>query len=149
MNSEHDFDILKLAHQGYCCSQIVLQLALHLQGLESPGLIRAMSGLCHGLSASKGTCGALTGAACLIAYYGGKGSSLEEPHDRLPLMLSELATWFEEYCGAHFGGINCGDIVRGGQPDTAICGGLVALCFGRVMTILAENGFDPSSPGHD
>ncbi len=150
MNStEYDFDILKLAHQGYCCSQIVMQLALDLQGLENPGLVRAMSGLCNGFSAGKGACGALTGAACLIAYYAGKGNASEEAHDRMPLMLSELTTWFEEYSTARFGGINCGDIVSEGQPNATICGGLVSLCFGRAMTILVENGFDPSSSGHD
>ncbi len=147
--NEYDLDILKLAHQGYCCSQIVMQMALDLQGLCNPGLIRAMSGLCHGFSATNGACGALTGASCLIAYYGGKGKPEQVAHDRLPLMLSELAQWFEEYATTRFGGITCGDIVTDNRPDTAICGGLVSECFGRAMTILIENGFDPASPGND
>jgi Putative redox-active protein (C_GCAxxG_C_C) len=147
--NEYDLDILKLAHQGYCCSQIVIQMALDLQGLNNPGLIRAMSGLCHGFTSTNGACGALTGAACLIAYYGGKGKPEEEAHERLPLMLSELAQWFEEYAGSRFGGINCTDIVKDNRPDTTICGGLVAECFGRAMTLLTDNGFDPAEPGND
>ncbi len=142
--NEYDFDILKLARQGYCCSQIVLQLALDLQGVDNPGLIRAMSGLCHGFSASRGACGAFTGAACLIAYYAGKGTPEEETHNRLPLMLSELAAWFEDYGAGRFGGIACSDIVTDSTPDTSVCGGLVAECFGRAMAILTENGFDPA-----
>ena len=142
--NDYELDILKLAHQGYCCSQIVIQLALDLQGTSNPGLLRAMSGLCHGFSSDRGACGALTGAACLIAYYAGKGKPDEEAHDRLPLMLAELTGWFEEYSDSRFGGIACGDIVKNGQPDTAICGSLVSLCFGRAMAILVENGYDPT-----
>ncbi|MDP3479497.1 MAG: C-GCAxxG-C-C family protein [Desulfoprunum sp.] len=142
-------DILKLAHHGFCCSQIVMQLALDLQGQSNPGLIRAMSGLCHGIYDTRGTCGALTGAACLIAYYAGKGKADDEADNHLPLMLSELAVWFEEYGTSRFGGINCADIVKDNQPDTAICGGLVSECFGRAMAILMENGFDPASACND
>ena len=147
--NDYDLDILKLARQGYCCSQIVLHLALDLQGQENPGLIRAMSGLCHGFSATKGgACGALTGAACLLAYYAGKGRADEEAHNRLPLMQSELTEWFEDYAVTRFGGINCTDIVSDGRPDTAVCGGLVSECYGRAMTILVENGFDPAGDIH-
>ncbi len=143
--NDYDLDILNLARQGYCCSQIVLHLALDLQGQENPGLLRAMSGLCNGFSATKGACGALTGAACLLAFYAGKGTMSEEAHDRLPLMQSELAAWFEEYAATKFGGINCSDIVSDGRPDTSVCGLLVGECYGRAMAILVENGFDPTS----
>lgn len=146
--NEYDFDILKLARQGYCCSQIVMHLALDLQGQENPGLLRAISGLCHGFSATRGACGALTGAACLLAYHGGKGRADEEPHDRLPLMQNELAQWFEDYATTRFGGINCSDIVTDGQPDTSICGGLVGECYGKALAILVDNGFDPTADCH-
>jgi hypothetical protein len=143
--NDYDLDILNLARQGYCCSQIVLHLALDLQGQENPGLLRAMSGLCNGFSATKGACGALTGAACLLAFYAGKGTASEEAHDRLPLMQSELAAWFEASATTRFGGINCSDIVSDGRPDTSVCGFLVGECYGRAMAILVENGFDPTS----
>lgn len=142
--NDYDLDILKLARQGFCCSQIVLHLALDLQGLENPGLIRAISGLCNGFFASKGACGALTGAACLLALYAGKGSAGEDAHEKLALMESELAAWFEDYAMTRFGGINCSDIVTDGSPDTSVCGSLVGECYGQAMSILAANGFDPS-----
>jgi hypothetical protein len=147
--NEYDLDILKLKNQGYCCSQIVMHLALDIQGMHNPGLLRAMSGLCRGFLSTRGTCGALTGAVCVIAYYAGKGSADEETDERLPLMLSEVAHWFEEYAQPRFCGINCTDIVRDFKPDMAICGSLISECFGRAMTILVDNGFDPASPGHD
>lgn len=46
--NDYDLDIIRLAHEGYCCSQIVILMALELQGISNPGLIRAMNGLCHG-----------------------------------------------------------------------------------------------------
>ena len=146
--NDYDFDILKLARDGYCCSQIVLHLALDLQGRENPGLLRAMSGLCQGFSAAKGACGALTGAACLLAYYGGKGRADEEANERLPLMLTELVQWFELLAAPRFGGIHCSDIVGDGTPDNAICSGLVGDCYGKAMTLLVENGFDPTDEAH-
>ena len=144
--NDYDLDILALARQGFCCSQILLHLALDLQGLENPGLIRAMSGLCNGFFSPRGTCGALTGAACLLAYYGGKGRSNEEMHDKLPLMQSELAAWFEELTTGRFGGMACSDIVVGGQPEPTVCGNLVGECYGRAMELLVANGFDPADP---
>lgn len=140
--NEYDIDILRLAGAGYCCSQIVVQLALEIQGVENPGLIRAMAGLCHGFPNMDGSCGAVTGAACLIAYYGGKGAGDGDESERLPLMLAELAEWFGQYTAPKFKGIRCSDIVEGGQLDAAICGGLVGECYGKALTILVENGFN-------
>jgi hypothetical protein len=147
--NEYDLDILKLKNKGYCCSQIVMHLALNVHGTSNPGLIRALSGICRGFLSARGACGALTGAACIIGSYAGKGKDDEEAHEQLPQMLSELGRWFEEYAVPRFGGINCADIVSDFKPDMAICGGLIAECFGRAMTILMDNGFDPASPPHD
>lgn len=143
--NDYDLDILRLHTQGFCCAQIIVQMALEMQGVENPGLVRAISGLCVGFSSPQGACGALTGAACLIAYYAGKGAVAEEADDRLPLMLSELSEWFEEYATARFGGISCSAIVPDGRPDASVCGGLVSECYGKALTILVENGIDPSA----
>jgi hypothetical protein len=123
-----------------------MQLALEVQGVENRGLVRATAGLCHGFPEMDGTCGAVTGAACLLAFYGGKGSADEDESDRLPLMLADLASWFKEYSASRFSGITCSDIVEGGKLDAVICGGLVSECYGKAITILVDNGFDPGSP---
>ncbi len=146
--NDTDFDILKLAGQGFCCSQIMLQLALDIQGTANPGLIRAMSGLCHGLASSLGPCGVLTGGACLIAYFAGKGHAADQASDQLPLLLSEFEDWFRQTVGQRLGGINCADIVSDGSPDPQVCGGLLAEAYHHALGLLIENGFDPAaSPG--
>lgn len=146
--SDYDLDILRLGHAGYCCAQVVMLLGLEQCGVDNPGLVRAMAGLCYGFSSSRGACGTLTGAACLLSWYAGKGAAAEEAHERLPLMQAELAEWFEQYAQERFGGIRCADIVDDGKPDPQTCGGLVAECFGKVMTLLAENGIDPLDAPH-
>ena len=40
------------------------------------------------------------------------------------------------------------DYKRDGKFDPQTCGGLVAECFGKVMTLLAENGIDPLDAAH-
>ncbi len=143
--NEYDLDILRLAGSGYCCSQIVVQMALDIQGVENPGLVKAMAGLCHGFPSMEGNCGAVSGAACLLAYYGGKGTIHDEESSRLPLMLSELSQWFNDYASSRFPGTRCTDIVEGGVLDSKICGGLVADCYGKALTILVDNGFNLES----
>jgi hypothetical protein len=142
--NEYAVDILRLASQGYCCAQIVLQLALELQGRENPGLIRAVSALCHGFPNTDGACGALSGAACLLGLYAGKGGQDEEEHERQPLMLAELSEWFAGYTSQRSIGIICSEIVGDGKPDTSICGSLISDCYRQAMTILVGNGFDPT-----
>jgi hypothetical protein len=137
--------MMELGGKGYCCSQIMVLLALEETGRENPDLVRAAAGLCNGLGDCSGPCGVLTGAALLLGMYAGKGMDIEEAEAVLPVMLESLRDSFAE-ATADFGGISCGDILSGGcgQPNPAICGGLVADTFARVREILVENGLDPS-----
>jgi hypothetical protein len=121
-------------------------MALDLRGESNPALVRAMAGLCHGEYGIDGACGTLGGALCLLAYYGGKGAVHEENDERLPLMINDLSTWFTEYSSTRFGGVRCGDIVKGDRPEPRVCGGLIRECYERAIAILMENGFDPRSP---
>lgn len=139
------FQMLPLAQRGYCCSQILLLLALEAQGKENPGLIRAAGGLCKGLGHSGKLCGVLTGGACLIGFYAGKGSDEETEHERLNLMISELTEWFREHIGTEYGGINCRDILKDlpdQKPDRIRCANILAKTYMQVMSILAENEID-------
>lgn len=144
--NEYDLDIMRLGGQGFCCAQIVVLLALEMQGEENPGLVRAMSGLCNGCASSMCTCGVLTGGACLLAYYAGKGTPEEQKSDKLPLMLEELSDWFNGYAGELYGGITCDVIVPDGKPDQQKCGSLLSECYGQILRILVDNGFDPGEP---
>lgn len=136
--------IMQLAGQGYCCSQILIILALEGMGRENPDLIRAMSGLCHGMGDCEGPCGVLSGGVCLIGLYTGKGTTDDVPDDRLPLMLENFRDWFTEAV-AGYGGSTCGAITGGDchTPDPARCGTLLSQAYARLMDILAENSIDP------
>ena len=146
MLGDVQLEMMRLSGAGYCCSQIMLLMGLSEMGRENPDLVRASSGLCHGLGDCSGPCGVFTGGLCLLALYAGKGLDQEEADERLPLLFSELSDWFRETATGEFGGIACADILGGpcGKPDPARCGGLLARTHEQVRRILAENGLDPS-----
>lgn len=140
---DQQLHLLELTQRGYSCSQILLLLGLELQGKENPDLLRAMSGLTRGTTSGQGTCGTLTGAACLLGLYAGKGDDDELENERLPGMLEELWEWFEEGYGSRYGGIRCCEILADGAPETERCGPLVLETFRKALEILSANGFDP------
>ena len=109
-----NLDVIRFAGRGYCCSQIMLLLALEIQGRTNPELVRAAGGLCVGIAESGGACGILSGAACVLALYAGKGSDEERADEKLPLMYSELTDWFEETVGERHGGLTCTQILGEG-----------------------------------
>ena len=146
MSDDVSGEVMRLGHAGYCCSQIMVRLALDLQGRENPELVRSMAGLCRGLAQGSQTCGALTGAACVLGLYAGKGTDGESEHERMALMLEELTDWFGCTACSGLPGVRCQDILGGPDqpPDPARCGGLVAEAWRKVVEILSENGFDPT-----
>ena len=139
--------LLRLHGLGYNCSQILLVLALDMTGRENPDLVRAVGGLGTGMGGG-GTCGVLSGAVCVLSYYAGKGADQEQPHDRLPLMIAEMADWFKTEACAGFGGTGCADILGqdAGAPDTERCGGLIAQAWNKALELLQESGIDPTLP---
>ncbi|MBA3035148.1 MAG: C_GCAxxG_C_C family protein [Desulfobacterium sp.] len=148
MIDEIGFRLLQLAGRGYCCSQVLIILALEAQGKTNPDLVRAMSGLCMGGAGSGNACGVFTGAACILALYAAKGEDSEKENEKLPLMYSELSEWFEQTACASYNGVLCKDIIgeEASVPDSNICGRLLTDTYNQVMEILVQNGFDPSDP---
>ena len=138
--------MLELATKGYFCSQILLALGLQNRGQSNPDLIRTMAGLAHGAGFGAGTCGALTGGTCLLAYYAGKGSDEEVEHEDFMSMRSQLAEWFSESVGEQYGGIDCETIVGDGEDMQLRCGQIVGGVYARVMALLEEHGID--TKGH-
>jgi C_GCAxxG_C_C family probable redox protein len=139
------FRMLELSGQGFHCSQILMSLGLEAQGKSNTDLIRAMAGLAGGVGFCGETCGALTGGACLIALYAGRGTPDEEDHPRLNLMISELVEWFTQEYTACYGGILCKEIL-GDDPKNQLerCPDIVKRTYEAVKSLLVENGFDPS-----
>jgi len=130
------FEIMSLKQEGYCCSQIVMKLALRALDRENPDLVRAMAGLCYGGGSPEGTCGVLTAANCALAL--GFGDT-ELPPDNLESQLSDLTKWFKEKAEADYGGTRCGEILEA-SPNKRACGQLLAATVERLRVLLAKNG---------
>lgn len=139
-------DILPLAGKGYCCSQILVLLALQAQGVEDRPTVRAVSGLCNGLGLTGGTCGILTGGCCALGLYLGKGADEEFTQERADLIYAEYVEWFRSQVEPAHGGVTCEAILSGGKPDVSLCGNLLADAWECILNLLAENGYDPSEP---
>ena len=50
--------LMELGFSGFECSQMMMAVALEMDGQDNPDLIRAMSGLTGGMGHSGGVCGA-------------------------------------------------------------------------------------------
>lgn len=135
-------EIMRLKARGYCCTQIILTLALEAQGKTNTDLVRSVGGLCFGINTGE-VCGALLGGACLISLYAGKGSEEEVAHDRFAMMVCELVDWFRGAADDEYGGIRCDEIIEK-YPDRSICGLIVAHTYEKCMEILMNHGFDPA-----
>lgn len=133
----------ELKQQGFFCSQILLILGMELQGKENPDLLRAMNALAGGIGFTGETCGALTGGACLLGLYAGKGTPEQEEDPRLLFMAEDLVRWFKTEFGQKYGGIRCDEILsEGGKDMGARCPAIVLGTFRKVKELLVENGFD-------
>ncbi|MDR3557546.1 MAG: C-GCAxxG-C-C family protein [Syntrophobacteraceae bacterium] len=137
--------MIQLAQQGFHCSQILIVMGLDAQGKENPDLVRAMSGLAGGLGFSGEVCGVLTGGACLLGLYAGKGTADQEEDERLNLMINELVEWFSAQYGQLYGGIRCDNILEGDPAArTTRCPGMVLGTYDQVKALLLKHGFDLS-----
>ena len=146
MFDETGLRMMALAGTGYCCSQIMVVLALEGMGRENPDLVRAAAGLCHGVGGCEGPCGILVGGSAVLGLHAGKGTDDEEPDERLPLLLAEFADWFRERATAQYGGISCGAILGDecGKPDPSRCGPLLSEAYGQILDLLTAQDIDPT-----
>lgn len=135
--------IRELKSQGYFCSQILVQMALDLQGKENFDLVRAAHALAGGIGFNGLLCGALSGGAVMLGMYAGKGEPQDDADGRLDIMLGELVYWFKQEYGPR--GTNCDDILEGRQENIPLrCPGMVAAVYQKCKNLLVENGFDLS-----
>jgi len=135
----------ELVEAGYECSQILVALGLDKQGKTNWDLIRSVEGLKGGLGYSGKICGALTGAACLLGLYAGRGLNGEEPNSELDPMILELVDWYEETIGNEYGGIDCDQITANcldNEELSLTCIPIVIKTYHKVEEILKAHGFD-------
>jgi C_GCAxxG_C_C family probable redox protein len=131
--------MLELSQEGYACAQILLTIALESEGKENPDLVRTMGGLTEGLGSSGKLCGALSGGACFLAYFTGKGEADEIEHPEMNHMICQLVTWFEEYT-QEFGGCTCRQILAE-DPRNRLqrCPVIISAVLEQCMDILERN----------
>ena len=133
----------ELKGQGFFCSQIILQLALDLQGKDNPDLVAAMHGLAGGLGFVGETCGALTGGACVLGLYAGRARPEDDDDPRLSFMITDLVQWFKNGYGQEYGGLRCADILQGiPNAQAARCPRMVQGTLQKVKELLVANGYD-------
>lgn len=139
-------DLLRIAElksQGFYCSQILVQMGLDLQGKSNPDLLRSTAALAGGIGFSGKLCGALTGGACLLGLYAGKGKPDEGEDERLNLMLLSLVDWFEKTTGSQYQGCNCEQILEGRQSNIPLrCPVIIQAVYQKAKELLVEYGFD-------
>lgn len=135
--------VAELGSRGLHCSQILLTLGLELRGEDNPRLVGSVAGLGGGVGFTGGTCGSLTGGACLLGLYAGRGSAEEEEDHRLQLMVAQLVDWFEQRFGEEYGGTTCDAILDGKASNMVTrCPAVVTETFQKVKDLLIEEGFD-------
>jgi C_GCAxxG_C_C family probable redox protein len=142
--NDKTFDVFKMVSEGFCCSQIMLKLALELEEKENADLLRVMGGLCNGIGESQKTCGVLSSGIGIIGLYAGKGNVKEYPENNYGSMVREFYSWFED----HFDSSECIDIVgvrefitntRIGYPIKY--GDILLESFEKIGEIIDENGY--------
>jgi C_GCAxxG_C_C family probable redox protein len=138
--------MLELHQQSFTCSQILLALGLEAQGKSNPDLVRAMHALAGGIGGSGDVCGTLSGGACLLGLYAGRGLPEEMADPHLNLMIGELVAWFTDRYGQLYGGVRCADILSDDpQNKTARCPEIISSTYDKVKELLVANGFDLAS----
>jgi hypothetical protein len=137
------FQLMRLKAKGFCCAQMILILALEAQSKTNPDLVRSVGGLCFGVNWSGEVCGALSGGACLLSLYAGKGGDEEAPDPRCTTMFGELVEWFTLAAESEYGGTRCHEILER-FPDRSMCGRIVTDTYQKCMGILLSHGFNPA-----
>ncbi|MGI5977611.1 MAG: DVU_1555 family C-GCAxxG-C-C protein [Candidatus Limivicinus sp.] len=134
--------VLELSRYGYFCSQILAILMLDTIGEENPGLVKALGGLNGGVGFSGGCCGCMTGGACIISYFTGKGEDTGMDSPEHKSALAEFTQWFKEEMLIDYGGIDCEDITKHNPAKRVeLCPEIIARTYEKCMEILSERGF--------
>lgn len=140
------FQMFKLTNAGYCCSQIMIKMALDAEEKENEDLLRAINGLCMGVGSAQKTCGVLNGGIAVFGLYAGKGTDTEHPKPEFSEMVDEYTNWFEN----EFGSTQCQDIIgvcsvtdyATNQEYRLKCGDILMKSYRKVQEILQANDYE-------
>ncbi len=141
------FRIFKLSAAGFCCTQIMLKLALEDEESENNDLIRAVQGLCRGIGSSQKTCGVLSGGVGVLGLYAGKGNEREFAKNNFSRMLEEYCNCFEE----EFKTTECQQLIgvtkfeSEDQSYQVKCGDIMVKSYAKIFEILSDYGYEYGS----
>lgn len=93
--------------EAFCCAETALLIMIEASGEEPLEYARLASGLCAGVSRTRGTCGALNGTIMGIGYYAGKKQEGEKTEE-----LFTMVQQCEEKFADRFGTNNCWDLTE-------------------------------------
>ncbi len=136
--------LFKLSSEGFCCAQIMYQLALEDEGSQNDDLIRAAQGMCRGIADTQKTCGVLSGGIGVIGLYAAKAKADESAKENFKAMLDEFHTWFK----TEFGSTECGTLIgerdfhSADQSYKPICAGMIQKAYVKVYEILQDHGYE-------
>lgn len=141
-----EFELFKLRNLGYCCTQMMMKLALDAEEKENPDLMKAVQGLCMGVGGLQKTCGVLTGGLAILGLYAGKGKDNEPPNPDYFNMVDEYIAWFE----SELGSTECQDIIgactmaeyQSNQDYALQCGDTLRKSYEKVQEILRDYNFE-------
>jgi hypothetical protein len=133
-------EVKTAAQKGLLCSQIIVDIGLRQLGLRSQCLIKGAGGLVGAMGLQDATCGALTGAACLIAF-----AAIETLGQGVYLLIEELESRFGEMV-SKYPGKNCGDILDADptKVPTEICPPIIAGALKIALELLGNAGIAAS-----
>jgi len=140
------FQMFLLVNAGYCCTQIMVKMALDEEEKENEDLLRAVNGLCMGIGSTQKICGVLTGGIAVLGLYAGKGKDREYPKQEYSDMVDEYSQWFE----TEFGSTECSDIIgvctitdyQTNEEYRMKCADLMVKSYDKIREILRDNGFE-------
>lgn len=102
-----------LFHQGFCCSESVLQAVAEGRGIQSELIPKIATGLCAGISRTGGICGAVSGGVWAISRNTGRSAVTESRGEN-----DRIVRQFLSRCEEVFGSTNCEKLI-GCRLDTA------------------------------
>lgn len=129
-------EVKKAAERGLLCSQIIVDIGLRHLGMRSQCLIKGAGGLVGAMGLQEATCGALTGAACLLAF-----AAIDKLNTGIYLLIEELESSFNELI-AKYPGNCCGDILDHdpSKVPTEVCPPIIAGAIQITLELLNGNG---------
>ncbi|MDI6790389.1 MAG: C-GCAxxG-C-C family protein [Thermodesulfobacteriota bacterium] len=129
-------EVKKAAARGLLCSQIVIDIGLRELGMYSHDVVKAAGGLVGAMGFQGVTCGALTGAACLLTF-----AAVDKVDRGVYLLIEELETRFNKLIDKYPGN-RCADILDHdpSKIPTEVCSPLIAGAIHIALELLETAG---------